>query len=620
MPFAVTSVIRAAVHVLAIACVAISAAATGATAGRTYLVASEFRVGGSGRDRITDLAVDAAGNAYVSGVSGSYDFAGLDTAAFTNAGVDLRFVAKFPPTGRTPAFVAVVGAATKVPREARARDFGRDEVAGMALDAAGNALVVAYDTQVDFVVAGGPYRSGTGSKYVYKVATTGAVTRHSVALDPAIRRVGAIAVDATGALYVTGSAGPGLATTAGAPYGTDSVAANCIAPFALKLAASGQTVLYATYLGYSGTGGHSCGGRAGGAVVDPTGFAIGVDALGNAFVTGQAEPGLSASPGALDFGTKVGDYFYPLGSAHPTASHAFVAKLDPSGGLVYAARLGGSLRDRGTGIVVDAAGNAIVAGKTSSKDFPVAGGAGYPFVYRDCAIFNPEVGFLAKLSPNGSQFVFSGYLPLDGGQLDDCQARYDGTLDYQPARVALDGEGSILVAGYTMANNRDLPSTPGAIIPEPASIDQGVGEQLLQIYTSDGRTLLYSSPLGMTGVQGIGLDARQTLTIASDNALQRLVTGSLPLEIAAAPNPACAGQTVTVTATVAGTFDAGAVDFTVDGVVIGSAVVAGGVATKAITLSAGVRKLRAVYRGSGPFDGHGSIDLYMPVNQSGACP
>lgn len=592
-----------------------------AVAGPPYLVASEFRVGGSGGDRLSDLALDAAGNAYVSGVVGSYDFPGIDTSAMTNAGVDLRFVAKYAPAARTPSFTAVVGSSTKSLRAYRyEKYFLRDELAGIAVDAGGNAFVAAYDAQVDFVATGGAYRETTGAKYVYKVSPSGAVARHSVALDPAIRRIAAIAVDAGGAVYLTGSATNGLATTAGAPYSTAGVGNGCIVPFAMKLAASGQSVAYATYLGTAAPGA-SCN-LPSLPFVDPTGFAIAVDNGGNAYITGQAEPGVAATAGALDLGTKTPGFFYLGGQTGiQTASHAFVTKLGASGAILYSARLGGSLRDRGTSIAIDAAGNAVVAGKTSSKDFPRAGAgsADYPFVLIDCVTFNPEVGFLSKISPSGSQLLFSTYLPLDGGQLDDCAARFDGTLEWQPARVAFDPSGNIAVAGYTQADNRDLPSTTGAILPEPVQIDQGVGAQLLQVFSPAG-ALLYSSPIGLTGVHGIAFDANEVLTLASNTHLQRLVPGRLPVDIAISPNPACVGQPTTVTASVAGGFGAGTVDVTSDAVVVGSASVSNSVAVKAITpATAGIRKIRATYRGAGLLDGQSSVEVYLPVNQAGAC-
>ena len=266
----------------------------------------------------------------------------------------------------------------------------------------------------------------------------------------------------------------------------------------------------------------------------------------------------------------------------------------------------------------DSRRSAIVAGKSSSHDFPLVGSGSksYPFVLRDCPIFNPEVGFLSKISANGSQLLFSTYVPLDGGQLDDC----GGNLTFEPARVALDAKGNMAVAGFTTASNRDLPSSIPAIIPKPSDISKGVGNQLLQIFAPDGANLLYSTPLPGYGVQGIGFDARQALTIVGGGAVQRLVPGTLPLDIAIAPDPPCAGTPSTISVKVAGAFDLGTVDVLSDGVALGSAQVSSGVAALTTTFaSAGVRTLRAIYRGPGPFDKQSSVDLYAVVNQAGAC-
>jgi hypothetical protein len=53
---------------------------------------------------------------------------------------------------------------------------------------------------------------------------------------------------------------------------------------------------------------------------------------------------------------------------------AFLAKFDPTGALVYATYLGGSSDDSGLAVSVDSAGDAYVAGTTSSPDFPLVGG------------------------------------------------------------------------------------------------------------------------------------------------------------------------------------------------------------------------------------------------------
>ena len=209
-----------------------------AFAGPPFVVASDFFIGGIGHDRVTDLVVDAAGNAYVSGVVGSYNFPGISSAAITNGGMDLRFVARIPSLSRSASFVAVVGSPTAALADAHLSKFGADEAAGLAVDASGNAYLVAYEGSRDYPIVGGRYQGTTGKKYVFKVSASGAVSKVSNALDPAINRVGGVAVDKTGAIYLTGSARDGLQTTAGAPYPTGRVAVDCIAPYVMKLDAT----------------------------------------------------------------------------------------------------------------------------------------------------------------------------------------------------------------------------------------------------------------------------------------------------------------------------------------------------------------------------------------------
>ncbi len=604
------------------ACVALLHAVFASASGPPFLVASDFTIGGVGHDRLTDLVVDASGNTYVAGVVGSYNFPGISSASIANAGMDLRFVAKIPPLSRTASFVAVVGSPTASLADARSAQFGEDETAGLAIDASGNAYLVAYESSKDYPVTGGAYPGTTGKKYVYRVSATGQVTKLSTPLDPAVKRVAAIALDGAGAIYLTGSSGDGLQTTAGAPYPTSSVSQGCIAPYVMKLDPAGQVVVYATYLGNSGTLGSICGGRVPQQInpinIHPTGFALAIDGVGNVYVTGQAEPGLPATPGSPDFGTKVAG---PAGWNNlitDPASHAFVTKLNSAGtAIVYTARLGGTLRDRGTSIVLDSSGGAIVAGKTSSPNFPSYGGAfgAYGGVTMSCLLRTPEFGFLAKLSADGRQIVFSGYLPLDGEQLDDC----DGYGAFDPAKVATDAGGNIYVAGFTTASNRQFHATPGAIIPDPVGYQTAIGNQLLQIFSVDGQRRLYSTALPRSGAQGIAVDPWQNVIIANDNGLQRLSSGTLPVDVSTGANPVCAGQAASLVARVAASNDLGSVDFLVDGISIGSASIVNGNATRTATLTVGIRKATATYHGAGPFDGYSSPDVYFAVNQAGAC-
>src|SRR5262249_19851718 len=119
--------------------------------------------------------------------------------------------------------------------------------------------------------------------------------------------------------------------------------------FVAKLDATGSALLYSTYLG--GTG-------------EEYGYGIAVDAAGDAYVTGYTT--------STDFPTTTGALRTSLG----VYADAFVPKLDATGSaLFYSPCLGGTSGDAGSGIAVDAAGNAYVTGGTSSPDFPTTTGS-----------------------------------------------------------------------------------------------------------------------------------------------------------------------------------------------------------------------------------------------------
>src|SRR5262249_28646421 len=142
--------------------------------------------------------------------------------------------------------------------------------------------------------------------------------------------------------------------------------------FVAKLNAAGNALLYSTYLGGSG--------------FDVAG-GITVDGAGNTYVAGNtASPNFPTTTGALQ-------------TVHG-GSNAFVAKLNAAGNaLLYSTYLGGSGQDGASGIAVDGAGNAYVAGGTSSPNFPTTPGA-LQTVFGGG--FEPEDAFVAKLNAAGN--------------------------------------------------------------------------------------------------------------------------------------------------------------------------------------------------------------------------
>jgi Beta-propeller repeat len=149
-----------------------------------------------------------------------------------------------------------------------------------------------------------------------------------------------------------------------------------------------------------------------------TGRAVAVDAEGNTYVTGDTA--------SADFPVRGARRLAPRGARVA----AFVAKLDPSGRIVYATVLGGSRYSAGRGIAVDGAGRAYVTGATSSTDFPTTRGA----LQRSYG-GGPFDAFVTVLDPTGRRLVYSTFL---------------GDTHYDEANaIAVDGEGRAVIAGRT---------------------------------------------------------------------------------------------------------------------------------------------------------------------------
>jgi hypothetical protein len=589
-------------------------------AGPPYIATSEITFPGVDF-QYTDLAMDAQGNAYAAGVIVGHNFPGVSSAQVLNAGAGFRFVARFGPFDRSPAFVAIVGAPLPNGALLFTDDFPSVGLMGLALDGAGNAYTVAYEAALerDYPQRGGAYvPTAASDRYVYRISPTGAISRLGAPLDPAIRRVAALAVDGAGALYLTGSANDGLRTTAGAAYAATTVAKGCIAPYALKFDAAGAPV-YATYLGFAGMGGHLCAPPPGLPGLDPTGYAIAVDAQGSAVIAGQAQAGVMATPGAIDSGSKVPGPYAGNPLITDPASHAFVTRLDPSGTrVVFSARLGGSLRDRATAVALDAAGAVIVAGKTTSPDFPQRGTLPFWTSYSiDCLLGKPEFGFLAKLAADGSALAFSGFLPLDGGELDDCGSKW-ATPGFAPAKLVLDAQANIVLAGPTTQYNRDLQESDGAMMPAPSDSSFG-GGQALVVVSADGR-LLYSSALPQQNLRGLGIDRWGNLLVEGARGLTRIAEGRRPIDLQLTPSSPCTNTPVLLRALAPGSNDSGSIEFRVDGAVVATKPVSNTAAAYTLALAVGVRKVAATYHGPGPYDGYGSSELALAVNQAGVCP
>ncbi len=391
-------------------------------------------LGGTVVDYPAGIAVDSAGQAYVTGTTTSPDFpTGGSNAPFQgtplNPGHQHVFMSKFDNAGAALMYSTYLSG------------NGVDIASGIALDTAANVYVTGTTTSSE-VETGFPSTIGALQE---KPTIPGLNQFFLTKLTPTIPGInsvpystyiggsspsngvvigGGITVDTNGNAYVTGGSNFSDIEQQFAyqVYQTSDGVDVYVAKIN-PTAPSGSQLIYATYLG--------------GPAID-VGYGIAVDGNDNAYITGS-----TASANCLGFTPCPNTAAFQGSSGGGT--DAFVAKLGvPCVGsscsttdvpFTYFTYLGGSGTDVGTSIAVDTIGGARVTGWTNSTDFPVfnnhlaqtafGGGASDAFIARiDTTATSPTA-----LGHNSDYF---------GGAGTDI-----GTS------VALDTVGAVYLAGET---------------------------------------------------------------------------------------------------------------------------------------------------------------------------
>ncbi|MDX6288212.1 MAG: hypothetical protein QOH42_11, partial [Blastocatellia bacterium] len=291
---------------------------------------------------------------------------------------------------------------------------GDDPGSSIAVDSTGNVYIAGTTNSNSFPVLNAAFgaKAGLADIFVTKIDAAGANIIYSTYVGGSGQDRGdGIAIDANGNAYVVGrvdSSSVNFPTTAG------SFAPNYrggdFDGVVFKLNGQGNALAYSGFLG--------------GEENDSTEGVV-VDSAGDAYVTGGTKS--TAFPTTINAyqGTRAGD------------TDAYLTKINPSGSsLLYSTYVGGSGTDRGSGVVIDANGNAYVAGYTGSADFPTDGA----FQNFFGGSFD---AFVAKIDTNGSgaaSLIFCSYL---GGIGDD-----------KAYGIAIDSGGNnIYVTGQTSSNN-----------------------------------------------------------------------------------------------------------------------------------------------------------------------
>jgi len=433
-------------------------------------------IGGHALDRGNSIAVDGAGNVYVTGQVYSTEAQGFPVTGGPdlthNGGYYDVFVAKVKADGTGLVYCGYIGGS-------------KDELGnGIAVDGAGHAYVTGLTESAEtqgFPVTGGPdliYNGGDRDAFVAKVQADGTGLDYCGYIGGSEDEVGGgIAVDGAGHAYVTGwtrsAETQGFPVTGGPDltYNDDGL----FDAFVARVKADGTGLDYCGYIG-----GHDW----------DEGWDIAVDGAGSAYVTGRT--GSSETNG-----------FPVTGGPDLTYNDdglfdAFVAKVKVDGtGLDYCGYIGGDGWDEGWGIAVDGAGSAYVTGRTASAEtdgFPVTGGP--DLTYNDSLD-----AFVAKVQADGTGLDYCGYI---GGSGDD-----------HGWGIAVDGAGHAYVTGSTVSAETDgFPVTGGPDL----TYNGGDYDAFVARVKVDGTGLDYCGYIG-----GDGWD--EGLGIAVDGAGHAYVTG-----------------------------------------------------------------------------------------------
>ncbi|HEY6389843.1 MAG TPA: SBBP repeat-containing protein [Bryobacteraceae bacterium] len=306
--------------------------ASGALVYSTYL-------GAPGRDFVTAIAVDTSGNAYVAGYTSSVGFpivAGAFQSAYAGGFFD-AFVTKVKATGSALLYSTFIGGS------------GNDTASSIAIDTNGNAYIAGQTDSSNFPVSAGVVQSsnaGGSDAFVTKLNAAGSAIAFSTYLGGASNELGnAIAIDSSQNVYLAGAtASVDFPVSAGAFQ--IALAASYDA-FVTKLNSSATAVVFSTYLGGSGS---------------DQATALTLDSSGTVWLTGSSS--------STNFPLLNAVYAQPSGG-----NDAFVVNLNSAGnGLLFSSYFGGSGDDSGLAIRLDNGGSPVVAGVTSSANFPTTAG------------------------------------------------------------------------------------------------------------------------------------------------------------------------------------------------------------------------------------------------------
>ncbi len=323
-------------------------------------------VGGSAAEEGIALAINAAGDIYLTGYTHSLNFPSVN--AFRTKTVDGgsadAYIVKFTPGATTFTYATCFGGT--------AYDFPF----GIKVDAAGYAHVVGSSESTDLpLVSANQSHAGGKDAFALKLAPTGSFAVYATYLGGIGLEEGRdIALDPAGAVYLTGETSsadfPVVAAYSGHRGGADA--------FLTKLDDIGA-VIYSTYLGGSGA---------------DRGWGVLIDSANQPHVIGHTT--------SANFPVR-----RPV-QGYAGADDAFVTKFDATATqLVFSTHLGGLGLDYGRRAALSPLGGIYISGETLSTNFPMVNA-----LHGDKPSWDV---FVARLDPVSVSSVTPAFGLIDGG-------------------------------------------------------------------------------------------------------------------------------------------------------------------------------------------------------------
>jgi hypothetical protein len=494
------------------------------------------------------VAADSAGNAYIAGYTNSTTFPTTTGAFQTTPGTSGQpgFVAKFNPT--------LSGSASLVYSTYLSGPATQTTLMALAVDSSNNAYVMGIGG-TDYPVTAGAYQyDGVGIAlsspdiFVTKLNSTATALTYSANVGPGPYQSqpnGSLALDTSGDVYLTSTASVSdFPTTTGA-YQTLYPGA-----FAAELNATGTSLIYSTFLaGPSSAVSYT--------EVLPESIALppacvsACSAYISGYVTAADFPAVNA----------VQSYNATSGGTSPTI---FVMELAGNGSAAtYSTYLDGSGYESASlhlpGIGVVSTGDTIVAGATSSSDFPVtltttpvrsvfsarinAAAGSLPLTYPATLTFStetigvPGTSQTATLRNMGSTALAISSIAATGdyAQTNTCGTSVAGgeectiSVVFTPTSVTNPRTGTITVNGTTMvtltgtgANGAYMNLTPLSLTFASESVGSAAASQNVVVSNAGNQTLTFNNPaFNMSG------DFAETSTCATTLASNASCTASV---------------------------------------------------------------------------------------------